>query len=573
MQKIASILRILFISLIVFAVTTGKKILAQQLDFDEIKVIAPYEPTISDAFKTSFNPGLVDTLQIDIAFDYSINPIQVPTRFSLDPLSPARMRGEPLSKLYNGYVKAGLGNYITPFGEVFYNSLRSNEYAYGMNLKHLSSAGGIDDYGHSGYADNKINFYGKRFLRNHTIEGDLNYERNMVHYYGFKRDDYLADTTMLRFIDELSKNDIRQVFHFLSPSLSFKSNYTDDTKLQHDLNLNYHYLTDRYDAAEHRLGFAARLDRSIGNDPLGFADNQSFHMDVSADYFHNSTFTDTLNTGLISLMPALSAQFRDFQFLIGVNASFQLDTVSNARFYPLAGAQLNLINNVLTAYVNLGGEMQKQTLRNVSLANPFINTNSPLAFTNKKFELKGGIKGSISSFASYNVSVATSSWGNYGLFVTDTTFTLNNRFNIVYDNMRLFNFRAELFSNVGERLKVRTGIDYFEYTTENELEAWHLPTLQIDLSVKYNIQDKIILSADAFARNSVYARVFDETGNVQREEIHGFHVDANLGIEYRYTKILSVFLKLNNIQNQRLEKWYNYPSQKFNFMGGVTYAF
>jgi flavorubredoxin len=139
--------------------------------------------------------------------------------------------------------------------------------------------------------------------------------------------------------------------------------------------------------------------------------------------------------------------------------------------------------------------------------------------------------------------------------------------------MRLFNFRAELFSNVGERLKVRTGIDYFEYTTENELEAWHLPTLQIDLSVKYNIQDKIILSADAFARNSVYARVFDETGNVQREEIHGFHVDANLGIEYRYTKILSVFLKLNNIQNQRLEKWYNYPSQKFNFMGGVTYAF
>ena len=145
---------------------------------------------------------------------------------------------------------------------------------------------------------------------------------------------------------------------------------------------------------------------------------------------------------------------------------------------------------------------------------------------------------------------------------------------MVYDDIRLFNFRAELFGNVGERLSARFTTDYYQFSLENELEPWHEPTLRMGLSLRYNIQDKIILTGEAFGRNSVYARVFDEaTGNPQRMEIQGFHVDTSLGIEYRYTKILSVFLNLNNVSNQPLQRWYNYPSHGFNLLGGVSYAF
>ena len=573
MQKLFSVHSLIFAGVILFLAMPVSSLFAQQLDFDEIKVIAPYEPTISDAFKMNFNPRLDDTLQIDISFDYSINPVQIPTRFSLEPLSPARMRGEPLAKLYNGFVKGGLGNYTTPYGDVFYNSLRSNEYAYGVHLKHISSGGGIDDYGPSGYSDNKINLYGKRFLRNHTIEGDLNYERNMMHYYGFRRDDYSEDLDMLQYIDELPDKDIRQVFHYISPAMGFRSNYLDPNRLQHDLNLKYHYLTDRYDATEQRLEFSTILGKSIVEDPLGFADNQSFQLDFGADYFHNKTATDTINSGLIKIAPSIMARIADFSFRVGLNASFQLDSTGHTRFYPIAAAELNLVNDRLIAYSTFDGEVQKHTLRDISLVNPFVNTNSPLAFTNKKYELRGGIKGSISSFASFNLSVSSSSWEDYAFFITDTAQILNNQFNVTYDDMRIFNFRAELFSNVGERLKLRLGADYFEYTLDKEIEAWHMPTFKLSLSARYNMQDKIILNAGAFARNSTYARVFNEEGVAEAREIHGFHVDLNFGIEYRYTKILSVFLNLNNVQNQPLERWFNYPSQRFNILGGVSYAF
>ncbi|MFW5725822.1 MAG: hypothetical protein ACOCX0_05180 [Bacteroidota bacterium] len=557
-----------------FAILAGMLLLAgnasaQQLDFDEVTVIAPYEPTISDAFKINFNPAIEDTMNVDIVFNYSINPVQIPVKFNMEPLSPARMRGEPLAKLYKGYVKAGMGNYATPYAEVFYNTLRSNEYHYGVHAKHISSGGGIDDYGYSGYSENSINLDGKRFLRNHTLDLGLGYERNVVHFYGFKPEDFDGPDP----VDE--KKDYRQRFSFISPSVAFTSNYLDSTKLQHNIKLDYYYLSDIYDAAEHRLGFETNLQKTLREDPMGFAEKQTFHLDLRADYFNSRTLADTAHTALVRIEPSLSATFKDFNFNVGINTTIQADTVSNIRFYPLAGAEVTLINNVLFAYATLSGELTKHNMRDLTLTNPFMQTSVPYAFMNRKSEIRGGFKGSISSFASYNVSISNSSIDNYPFFVTDFDTPLNNRFLLIYDDIRLFNFRTELFSNVGERLKVRFASDYYQYTLDNELQPWHEPTVKLSLNLSYNIQDKIILNADAFARNSIYAKTFDrfQPEVVEPVKIHGFHVDVNLGVEYRYTKILSVFLNLNNLQNQPLERWYNYPSQRFNVLGGVTYAF
>ena len=47
----------------------------------------------------------------------------------------------------------------------------------------------------------------------------------------------------------------------------------------------------------------------------------------------------------------------------------------------------------------------------------------------------------------------------------------------------------------------------------------------------------------------------------------------NLGIEYRVTKIFSAFVNLNNFGTTQYYNWYNYPSQRFNLLAGLTYAF
>ncbi len=545
---------------------------AQQLQMEEVKVVAPFEPTISDAFKINFNPAIEDTIKVNIAFNYSINPQVIPVKFNMEPLTAARMRGEPLQKLYKGLVKGGIGNYKSPYGELFYNTLRSNEYHYGIHAKHLSSGGGINDYAYSGNSDNQAKLYGMRFFRNHTLYADVDYNRNTLHYYGFKPD----EITDRELIDTLGRKDYRQRFNYVSPGIGFRSNYLDSLKLQHSLNLRYYFYNDRYDASEQNVNLTSQLRKTFKEDIIGLDNRQTFQLDLEADYFLNKHNLDSLrHTGLFKVAPILSSRYDVFDFYVGINTKIQVDTVNQIEFYPLAGAQVDLIKDVLFAYVTLSGDLTKHTMRNLTQTNPFIITSAPYGFMNRKAEIRGGFKGSISSFASYNVTLSNSEIDNYPFFVTDFSSPLANQFNVIYDKVKVFNFRTEIFSNIGERVKVRFLSDYYQFTPENELEAWHEPTLRFTLNVKYNIQDKIIFNVDGFARNSTFARIPDteSTLGFRSEKIHGFHVDANLGIEYRYTKVLSVFLHLNNMQNQSLVRWYNYPSHRFNVMGGVTYAF
>lgn len=567
---------ILFTAFFITAHCFAGFIKAQEpLDFEEIKVIAPYEPAISDAFKIADNPVIEDTVQISKDLVYDITPVKLKTKFDVQPIDAARMRGEPLTRLYRGYVKGGFGTQSTPYGEAFFNSLRSNEYAYGMRLKHLSSAGKVKGFPHSGYSDNLVEVFGSRFFRDHILDAGIDYERNVVHFYGTQKDDFLNyDNGIYEDFEELTiKDSIRQRYHYFSANTGFRNNTMDSLKLSYDFDLNYNFLKDNYDATQQNISFSSTFQRQLPPDPMEFAEKQHFKLNAHADFYNNQSPLNSVTSNIFGIRPRLSSSFKDFEFYVGFNAAFKTDSITYFRIHPVAGTEVNLIDGTLAAYGYLTGGVERHNLYDFYRENPFLNTELEYRFRNMKSEIGGGFKGSISSFVSYNISVRNSTIENYAFFVTDFDTDLNNKLTVVYDDVRLFNFRAEIFLQIAERINIRFASNYYEYTLDNEIEAWHIPTTRLDLSVRYNIRDKIILTADAFARNSWFARVFDEEGHPERKEIHGFHVDTNFGVEYRYTKLLSVFLHFNNVQNQPLERWMNYPSQRFNFLGGITYSF
>ena len=49
--------------------------------------------------------------------------------------------------------------------------------------------------------------------------------------------------------------------------------------------------------------------------------------------------------------------------------------------------------------------------------------------------------------------------------------------------------------------------------------------------------------------------------------------DGNIGLEYRYNPRVSAFLQINNVAAQRYNRWYNYPVQPIQIMGGITARF
>jgi len=160
-----------------------------------------YRPTVIDANKINENPVINDSPKKIPVKGYGLNSKKIDTGFEAELLNPAKMEGEPLTKLYNALVKIGMGTYTTPYGEVWYNSLRSKELNYGLRFKHLSSSSTLKDYGYSGFSDNEISLYGKKFLKEHSLIGNFDYDREVVHFYGYdtKNNSLSRDATLQRF--------------------------------------------------------------------------------------------------------------------------------------------------------------------------------------------------------------------------------------------------------------------------------------------------------------------------------------------------------------------------------------
>jgi len=232
----------------------------ENLDTISIEIIKEYEPTISDAFKINDNPQVYDTVPFVPKLTYAIKSSKINTVFEVEPIKHARIRGEPLMKLYKNYIKAGFGTNTTSYAEVFLNNLRSRKHAVGAHLKHLSSSGKIKDVAYSGYSDNEVNLYGKKFYRWHTLSGDVNYKRNVVHYYGFNPND-----SLIKNLDDTitGKDAIRQRFSLIDGQVQLISHFKDSAKINQNIKLKYYNLNDVFGSMENNLSFSAQMGRYV----------------------------------------------------------------------------------------------------------------------------------------------------------------------------------------------------------------------------------------------------------------------------------------------------------------------
>jgi hypothetical protein len=154
-------------------------------------------------------------------------------------------------------------------------------------------------------------------------------------------------------------------------------------------------------------------------------------------------------------------------------------------------------------------------------------------------------------------------------YINDTTQVLQNRFIDAWDNVTLLKVGGEVVWNQDEKLKIMLRAHYYSYTLDELVKPWHMPAFDAGLSVKYNLRDKILLDSDWFFTGKRYAAHANTAESPY--ELRPY-LDVNLGLEYRYTKMLSFFLKFNNIAAAKYDVWNFYPAQRFQILGGFSYA-
>ena len=107
---------------------------------ESVVVKGSYRPTIEQAEKINFPAQITDTIgRMEHDFRYSITPMRLRALYEPSRIKAARIVGEPATKLYNNYLRLGVGNYWTPMADLYWSSTRDKKKTYGVRLNHLSS--------------------------------------------------------------------------------------------------------------------------------------------------------------------------------------------------------------------------------------------------------------------------------------------------------------------------------------------------------------------------------------------------------------------------------------------------
>lgn len=525
----------------------------------EVRVVKPYSPTLSGAEKIELLPNMEEVIQLEIPdIVYQLYPKRYESEYRVEPIMAARMVKMPLERLYKSQLTLGYGNYITPLAELYINQLRSRNGTFGIHLKHQSMNGKIklenDLKAPAGFNENQLDIYGSRFLKKAVFDYSAGASYNSYVQYGV---DPALDTV-------LAREDAVQPYFLAEGALGLHSMHADSFYLNYNGILEYYYFTHQFDQAEHGARAAFEFDKKLR--VLNIAG------EVGGKFLGHYPDWDTTvgNQTYFWLNPSIGKVSRQWRFTAGFNFYGEVSNeIFTPHFYPKASFQFHMVKEVIVPYFGVDGFLEDNSYRQIAEENPYMVSSLSVRPTNHKLIGYAGLKGRFSKAVAYNLKASYSIIDDAYFYVNDNSDPLMNQFTVVYDDVTLANLHGELTIRPGDSWKVFLKGNYYSYITMvREEHPWNKPEFDISLEVRYNMGDKIILDAGLFTIGSRYYEDFDPATEAKLP----LTFDANLGVEYRYSKLLSFWARFNNIAAQSYYLYNQYPSYRFRVMIGFKYA-
>lgn len=544
-----------------------------------------FNPTIADAQKKDLRPVPIDTILPERPVNFEVLPVKATIPAKVDSLAAARLNVvQPQQKLYKGFVKAGFGLYTTPLGELYYDQARSRDNAWGLHVKHMSSAGGLDDVGPSRYSFNNIDGYYNHYISNHEVGGRLMYDRRRVSYYGYEASDSVM-TLQDQFADR--DDERKQIYNDLGFSARIRSLYKDSTLIAHDVGLEVHAYSNLSGSRETNMRLTADLSKAENGDRLGLGvliDNNAYRGEMRNGLFGEirslSLGDQRTNGTLIGLTPSITRQGDKYFVRIGAGLYVDAQGKTSFHFFPRAYASYSLFDDILVPYLGIEGERRRNSFRSLTRENPWLIARPALQNSSLLYDVYGGLRGSFSSQVGFDVRVSLNATDDRPLYVSAPNSPFGDQMAVVYDRVGSFNMSGELSYRMDEVVRFHGRIDITQYDTDIQLEAWNLPPYQVSIGAMYSLQEKLIAKVEAQFLGARKAGYYLDPTDPSRslpispttKDLDGF-LDLYLGLEYRYTKRLSVFLDVSNLSASKYERWYRYPVQRGLVLGGATYSF
>lgn len=574
--KTSCILAIFFIANLANAQDKDKEKEEETIGTEVVNVVRSYTPTISDAFKIKQTPSLNDketTKKKEIK--YSIFSFPVASTFT-----PAKGKAEGLKKakkekLYNTYVSLGLGNYNTAALDFYTSRAISRDETFDISLNHHSSQGGIngvelDDK----FFDTKLDLAYINRGRDLSWKGKLGYQHQIYNWYGLP-EGFLTP-------DQINGVSEQQTYHniYVGADVSMDDSFFNGGKVL------YRRMFDAFSSGENRLILQPEFEVEIAGELI----NTVVDIDYVGGTFKNN-FAETggidYSTLKAGISPSLVILRDDLTVNFGAGIYVGLDTENSETdifIYPRITAQYKLSGDNVIAYGGIEGDLRQNSYYDFVQENNFVSPTLAIAPTDQQYNGYLGIKGKLNANVSYNLRASYMGENGKALFQANpfspspigNGYSYGNSFNVVYDDVNTISVFGEVNVDITSNFKFGAKAEYFNYSTDQQAEAWNLPELEASIFADYQITENWFAGANIFfigERKDLVTTGSILLPNTRVLATLDSFVDVNAHLGYRFNDRLTAFVKANNIANQDYQRWVNFPVQQFQIMAGATYKF
>lgn len=517
-----------------------------------IDITSTFKPVLREAAKVNFNaaPPVVDTTTPRLSYN-------IPAENLLFTYQPAELKPVALNPDttadwdYSNFVKVGVGNVHLPYLKAGFSFGDRENTFFNVFASHFNSKGDIKLQKNSETSVGATATY--KTANNLEWTGGL----------GFRSDNYFLYGSVDSLKERYPQKSFEQFFQTIEGKLILRNIVPTEYGLSYNPSLRVSYFTDNHSekASEANSVLSLPVSKSFG-------ENIHFNLALTADltnYRFNNGSKQADNNNIFLVSPALMYKNQNFFIHGGLIPSWD-----NGAFHMLPNlmADITTTDQRFTLQAGYIGYYNKGSYQRFAGINPWLA--SPDSLLNSRVqEGYAGFKGSVGAHLSYSAKVGFQQHRNIALFVNDYTDYRSN-FNVVYEpKLNIFQTHGEAQYTIGESFIAKATFDWYRFSKiEREEEAWGMIPLELSAQLRWQLLNNLWFRSELWMFDGAQ---YKRENNESYKGGGGF--DLNAGAEFKITKNVNIWLQMNNILNNRYERWNRYEVFGFNILGGVVYNF
>ncbi len=508
-----------------------------------IEVVQSYRPEIQQSHKPELQPELPPADTALGVQDYEV-PIQTLNfTYRSQPLKPLALLGkDPGAKAFENYLKLGGGNLSTFYLDAGIGSWKGSNFQTAFHAHHLSqksSNPNLETMRTGLEAD------GSYITDKHTWKAGIDFSRNS---------DFL-NTTL---VPVPGREPYRHSLTGVRLNISTENRVDNIWGLRYNPQINLSLFGGKpIDGAQQfyaSLPFSKQIDSNL-----------SVHIGISGRYTGTSMAGISEQAGIFAFHPGVS--FRN-SFLKGhAWLSPTIGKGGNTYLLPdlMASAQLN----PLAISAGWRANLEQNSFDRLYLINPYIAASNAIAVTGqfRKDEIFGEIGTHIGNYMHFSARTSWWQFRSMPLFVNNNI--ERTEFDVISDPLiNAFSIQGDFRYQIANNFILGANAIWFNYYQSTYTNVWHEPGLQLKADFQYRPIEDLTITAYMLMLDQIYA-LDARNRSVKLDPI----MDIGLGLDYQIIPRLSAFMNINNLLNNKYQRWAHIPAYGFNIYGGLRLKF